>query len=29
MADTTEREFWRDLLKPTEQVFRPGAAPGR
>jgi 2,4'-dihydroxyacetophenone dioxygenase len=24
MADTTEREFWRDL-KPIEEVFRPGA----
>src|SRR5437763_6222716 len=24
MAETTEREFWRDL-KPTEEVFRPGA----
>ena len=23
MADTTEREFWRDL-KPIEEVFRPG-----
>src|SRR5947208_17024762 len=24
MADTTEREFWREL-KPIEEVFRPGA----